>query len=193
MRLTLAVIFLAICNASLQAEEPAVLELRFSDEHNSCDNDSNCTTFSLECSCDCGQPINVKFLSEHLSAKVDKCKAYSGKLCKMKCPGPEAVACINNKCVFRDSVASYDTEVPYQLNVPIKFADIVVTYKGNTLEPGHEKISSQTFEITSGSETKKLTVRPLSMNASLVRFGIRFYYLDVRPGYKVLIVKKGLW
>ena len=193
MRVTLAVILLAIWNTSLQAEEHAVSVLKISEEHKACNKDSDCTIFSLECSCDCGQPINVKFLGEYLTVKDDKCETYSGRLCKMKCPGPEAVACIGNKCVFRDSVASYDSDVPYQLDVPIKFADIVVTYKGDILESGHEKITSQAFEITSGSETKKLTVPPLSMSGTLVRFGIHYYRLHVRWGYKLLTVKKGIW
>lgn len=193
MRVILTIILLAICNAPVQAEELAVSELKISEEHKACDKDSDCTLFSLECSCDCGQPLNVKFLSEYLTAKADKCKTYSGRRCKMKCSGPEAVACRSNKCVFGDGVAGYDTEVSYQLDVPIKFPDILVTFTGDTLESGHEKISSQAFEITSGSETKKLTVPPLSMSGTLVRFGFSYYRLHVRPGYKVLTVKKGIW
>lgn len=102
MRCTVVFGLMALCSASLQAEERAVSQLKISEQHQACDKDRDCTIVSLECSCDCGQPINVRFLGEYLTAKVDRCKTYTGRLCKMKCSGPQAVVCRNNTCVFRD-------------------------------------------------------------------------------------------
>ena len=90
-------------------------------------------------------------------------------------------------------VVPYDTYVPYQIDEPITFPDIVITYKGMELEEGHEKISSSVFEVTSGSTTKRVIAPPLSMSGTLVRFGIRFYRLFHRPGPKTVSVRRGIW
>jgi hypothetical protein len=76
-------------SASLRADERTVSELKVAKAHQSCVQDRDCTVFSLECSCDCGQPINDRFFGEYLTAKVDRCKTYSGRLCKRKYPGQE--------------------------------------------------------------------------------------------------------
>ena len=166
-------------------------QTELSAEHSRCMKDSDCTLLSIECSCDCGQPLNIRFLGEYLTAKMDRCKNYSGKKCRMKCPDSEALACIGDRCVIRDSLVSYESEVPYRLNEPIRYPDITITFKGVLLESGHEKISSQTFEIAQGSEIKHVTVPLLSMGGTLVRFGFSFYRLHVRVGYKTLVVEKG--
>ena len=105
MRFIITAILLVFCSVSLQAEEPAINsigESKISEEHQACSKDSDCTLFSLECSCDCGQPVNIKFLGEYLTLKVDKCKTYTGRLCKMKCPGSEAVVCKHHKCAVAE-------------------------------------------------------------------------------------------
>ncbi len=193
MRAIVAVLVLALSTLSLQAEDRGTGKVTISAEHRTCHQDSDCTVFSLECSCDCGEPINSKFLGEYLTIKADRCKTYSSTLCKMKCPGPEAVLCTEGRCVVRNSVAGYDTEVSYQIDVPITFPDIVVTYKDAVVEPGHEKVSSQVFEIARGTETKQVTIPLLSMSGTLVRFGFSFYRLHVRQGHRTLLVKKGMW
>ena len=91
------------------------------------------------------------------------------------------------------TVVQYDSDTPYRLNEPIVFPDLVVTYKGNILEPGHQKRTSEVFEFTSGSTTKQVAVPMLSISGTLVRFGLSFYRIFNKPALKTISVRRGVW
>lgn len=76
-------------NASLKIKEMLnnVTKNEIEPMHQACKEDSDCTRISLKCSCDCGIPINKKFISSYLELKEAKCKGYSGPFCKMDCSG----------------------------------------------------------------------------------------------------------
>ena len=66
--------------------------------HQRCEKDSDCIRLVMKCSCDCGVPLNVNFTDFYLRAKEERCKDYSGPMCKFACP--EKTACVQKKCVM---------------------------------------------------------------------------------------------
>ncbi len=62
----------------------------------SCQVDTDCIMAMVECSCDCGIPINKIHWQKYLDKQERKCKFYTGKMCKMSCE--QELKCINNIC-----------------------------------------------------------------------------------------------
>jgi len=65
-----------------------------------CDVDEDCTTAMVQCSCDCGIPINKIYEQKYLDKQEEKCKFYTGMMCKMDCKSK--LKCINNMCTDID-------------------------------------------------------------------------------------------
>lgn len=66
------------------------------DKHRFCKISEDCVLFSMQCSCDCGEVINKKFVRHYLDRKEKACRGYLGKMCKIKCP--ESFSCIEGLC-----------------------------------------------------------------------------------------------
>ena len=66
------------------------------DEHRLCQSDSECSAVLLECSCECGHAINKRFAALYVAAREQRCRLYSGRLCKMSCP--DKGRCVAGKC-----------------------------------------------------------------------------------------------
>lgn len=73
------------------------------DEINSADQackaDEDCIMTMVECSCDCGVPINKIHWQKYLDAQEERCKNYDGSYCKMNCAFKPK--CINNMCTVK--------------------------------------------------------------------------------------------
>jgi hypothetical protein len=87
----------------------------------------------------------------------------------------------------------YESFVTYQIDKPITFPDVMITYKGEEVDEGGENNKASVFDVSNGSITKQVIVPPLSMSGTLVRFGISFYRIFHKPGSKTVTVKKGIW
>lgn len=61
-----------------------------------CKVDEDCIMAMIECSCDCGIPINKIHWEKYLVEQAKKCKLYTGTMCKMRCE--QKLKCINNIC-----------------------------------------------------------------------------------------------
>lgn len=85
---------------------------------------------------------------------------------------------------------NYGEAVPYEIGKSLCFPEITVLYKGSILESGHEKFTSNVFELTSGQITKTVTIKPLEFY-TVVRFGLTFYTLKDAKGYKTIRVNRG--
>ncbi len=61
-----------------------------------CQVDADCTVAMVECSCDCGIPINKIHRQKYVDEHERKCKSYSGVMCKISCE--QELKCVNNIC-----------------------------------------------------------------------------------------------
>ncbi len=64
-----------------------------------CEVDEDCIMAMVECSCDCGVPINKIHWQKYLDAQEKKCKNYDGPYCKVSCA--YELRCINNICTVK--------------------------------------------------------------------------------------------
>ena len=87
------VLLLNSCKSQVNSDTPIIVETN----DQSCIEDSDCVMAMVECSCDCGVPINKIHWQKYLDMKEEKCKSYTGKTCKMDCK--TNLKCINNSCV----------------------------------------------------------------------------------------------
>lgn len=90
----IAYYFLYNTTEVVSSEEPLPTEVISSD--NSCEVDADCVMAMVECSSDCGVPINKIHWQEYLDEQEKKCEFYSGKMCKMSCE--QELKCINKIC-----------------------------------------------------------------------------------------------
>lgn len=62
-----------------------------------CEQDSDCTLVGISCSsCDCGNPVNIKYKEYYDQQLQEECEGYDGPVCDMNCP--YNVRCIRNTC-----------------------------------------------------------------------------------------------
>ena len=85
----------------------------------------------------------------------------------------------------------YGQYVSYQLGQSIEFPDVKVIYLEDVLEPGHEKITSQKFELQCADAQKTVLVG-LPQFTAVVLCEWSFYVLDANPGFKTLTIRKGI-
>lgn len=62
-----------------------------------CKADDDCILAMVECSCDCGIPINKIYWQKYLDVQEEKCRNYQGPYCKIDCLVEPK--CIKNICV----------------------------------------------------------------------------------------------
>lgn len=60
----------------------------------------DCTITAIQCSCNCGAPINKDHRSKYDKLIKQKCENYDGKMCKIDCSNYQEVTCENNVCIF---------------------------------------------------------------------------------------------
>ena len=70
------------------------VEVSSSDQ--TCQVNEDCIMAMVECSCDCGVPINKVHWQKYLDRQEKKCKFYAGKMCKMACE--QKLECVNHIC-----------------------------------------------------------------------------------------------
>ncbi|MFC1774759.1 hypothetical protein ACFLZN_00400 [Nanoarchaeota archaeon] len=70
-------------------------------DHQLCDVDDDCVLQILECSCDCGVPINKQYREDYARVRSKNCENYQGAICKMACD-IEAF-CVAGVCKIRNT------------------------------------------------------------------------------------------
>ena len=100
--LFVAPLFITSGSAACEAEEE-LLEIKV--PHRLCKHDAECVRIVLECSCNCGMPVNRRFVGLYLEAKEKRCRDLSGPMCKMFCPGV-------NRCISGICEVSREVERP---------------------------------------------------------------------------------
>ncbi len=98
--LFVAIFFLGAAFTDAWGAEDEPVEIK--DEHRFCQSHSECSAVLLKCSCECGHAINKRFEALYLAAKEQRCRLYSGHLCKMSCP--DKVGCVAGKCEISKEV-----------------------------------------------------------------------------------------
>ena len=89
----LITLFVLILTLSSCTPEP-----NYETDDNVCVVDSDCVMALVECSCDCGVPINKIHSQKYLDIKEEKCEFYTGRMCKMDCN--QELKCVNNICTI---------------------------------------------------------------------------------------------
>ena len=96
--------------------------------------------------------------------------------------------------INEEKIHEFGAVVSYEEGKQIYFPHIIVTYKGSVIEPGHEKFSSEVFEVVSGENTKTITIPPLAiLGGTIFRFGVSFYELDTLKSRTFTVKKPGFW
>ena len=94
--LLIAILFIPFISTADVVVPDATLIL---EQHLACSLDSECILIQRHCGdCDCGRPVNSKFLDIYMEERAKRCANFSGGVCDLICPTNESV-CSAGKCV----------------------------------------------------------------------------------------------